>query len=112
MQERVFVSSFNHRSMALFKRLCPEVECGLLYSAPMVRTVAYAARAGADAMHPRFDILKRSPALVEKLHAAGVKVNAWTVDEPADVRAMLALGVDCIISDWPDRLVSEARGRI
>lgn len=42
MQEQVFISSFNHHSMSIFKSLCPEVETGLLYSSPLVNTPEYA----------------------------------------------------------------------
>jgi len=31
--------------------------------------------------------------------------SSWTVNEEADMKAMAALGVDGIISDYPDRLV-------
>jgi len=31
----------------------------------------------------------------------------WTVNEPADIRRMLAMGVDGIISDRPDRVLQE-----
>ena len=34
MQDRVFVSSFNHISMQKFKELCPDIKTGLLYDKP------------------------------------------------------------------------------
>jgi len=34
--------------------------------------------------------------------AAGVRVSAWTVNEEADVRRMVDLGVDVVMSDRPD----------
>ncbi len=36
--------------------------------------------------------------------ALGLKVVVWTVNEPADMATMIALGVDGIITDYPDRL--------
>ena len=35
---------------------------------------------------------------------AGVKIGAWTVNEPADIERMVALGVDAICTDFPNRL--------
>jgi glycerophosphoryl diester phosphodiesterase len=37
-------------------------------------------------------------------HTLGLKVVVWTVNEEADMKRMIALGVDGIISDYPDRL--------
>lgn len=46
--------------------------------------------------------------LVTKAHTLGVRVIPWTVNEPADMRRLLALGVDGIITDYPNR-IKEAR---
>jgi glycerophosphoryl diester phosphodiesterase len=43
--------------------------------------------------------------LVKEAHAHHVAVLPWTVNKEADLKAMAALGVDGIISDYPDRLV-------
>jgi glycerophosphoryl diester phosphodiesterase len=37
--------------------------------------------------------------LVAQAHAAGLAVNVWTVNAPADLAAMVALGVDAVITD-------------
>ena len=41
---------------------------------------------------------------VKEAQSLGLKVVVWTVNEPADMRRMIELGVDGIISDYPDRL--------
>ena len=38
---------------------------------------------------------------VEHAHAHDLVVHVWTIDEPAEMRALLALGVDGIVSDYP-----------
>jgi glycerophosphoryl diester phosphodiesterase len=43
--------------------------------------------------------------LVKEAHEHKVAVLPWTVNEEAEMKAMAALGVDGIISDYPDRLV-------
>ena len=40
----------------------------------------------------------------------GLKVIPWTVNEPADIARVLAMNVDGLISDYPDR-VRQALGR-
>jgi len=51
---------------------------------------------------------------VAAAHAAGAEIHAWTINDEAEMRALLALGCDGIISDFPAvarRVVDGARGR-
>ena len=41
---------------------------------------------------------------VAQAHDLGLTVSVWTVNTRADIEAMLDLGVDSIISDFPDRV--------
>lgn len=53
-----------------------------------------------------------TPALVEEAHAKGLTVLPWTVNNPADMEPLIDMGVDGIITDYPDRLrrVMAAKG--
>ncbi len=51
---------------------------------------------------------------VEEAHRRNIPVHVWTVDDAADMRRLLAMGVDAIQTDRPDRLarvLHEVRGR-
>ena len=52
-------------------------------------------------VHPRSDAV--DAAFMRRAREHGVQVNAWTVNELAEMRRLMALGVDGIITDWPDR---------
>lgn len=51
-------------------------------------------------------------AALEEAHALGLRVLTWTVNNPADMKRLIELGVDGIVTDYPDRLrkVVLARG--
>jgi len=41
--------------------------------------------------------------LVSRMHEMGFKVNVWTVDDRAKIKALFEMGVDGVITDYPDR---------
>jgi len=47
---------------------------------------------------------------VKVAHARGLWVDAWTIDDPAEMQMLIAIGVDGIITDRPD-LLMEVLGR-
>lgn len=56
-----------------------------------------------DIYSPHFSLIDAAD--IEKLHKRNVEVVVWTVNDRADISAVLALGVDGVISDYPDRVM-------
>jgi glycerophosphoryl diester phosphodiesterase len=77
---------------------------GLLFDTGGEDMVKEGVRVGARQIGPRGDCV--SPELVADAHRRGLKVITWTINEPAQMRAMAAAGVDGIITNYPDRLVA------
>lgn len=71
------------------------------------RIVGLLARAEATVASLNHSLLTR--AIVERCHAAGIPVVAWTVDDPARVEQVLALGVDAVVSNEPRVVVARLR---
>lgn len=65
--------------------------------------------AGGSIWSPYFGDLTRTA--VEEAHQLGLKVVVWTVNEARDIARMIDLGIDGVISDYPDRLREVAAGR-
>jgi glycerophosphoryl diester phosphodiesterase len=69
---------------------------------PAEALAAAAASAGADILSPKHVLLDGE--LLRSAHAHGLPVTVWTVNEPAEMRRFVDLGVDAIVTDYPDRL--------
>jgi glycerophosphoryl diester phosphodiesterase len=97
---RLVVQSFDWDSMRRFHRLLPDVPIGLL------GTPSTAALPGlatfADQVNPPYTGL--TSAYVKRVHSLGMKVFAWTVDDPDVMRRLLTYQVDGIITNKPDVL--------
>ncbi|MEU5743497.1 glycerophosphodiester phosphodiesterase, partial [Streptomyces tendae] len=56
----------------------------------------------ADQINPQHTVTDQT--LVDRVHQLGMDINVWTVDEPGAIRTMAGLGVDGIITDYPQTL--------
>lgn len=108
LRERLLISSFELDAVAWLKRQLPWLRVGALFSGSQWRKEDMIARAldlSAEALHPNIRLI--TPDLVEHAHAAGLRVNVWTANRRQTIRRLLALGVDGIFSDLPERVVIE-----
>lgn len=108
--ERTGIGCFDHRSLRAVRRLEPRLATTVLVAntAP-VAPVELCRQAGALTYGPDFTFIDRR--MVELLHAEGLRVVPWTVNEPKDWERLLTWGVDGITTDFPDRLALLLRER-
>lgn len=101
LQHQVLFSSFYAHNLRHARRLLPEVPCGLLAWSGWMGFPArsWGWRSGYAALHPH--LADTDGGLVERLHAAGRRLNVWTVNSEAEMGFMIRLGVDGIITDDP-----------
>jgi len=102
--ERILVSSFHPRAIALWRRRAPGVRAGLLFerasSLPLRR--AWALRwLRPFSAHP--EAVLCTPETVKRWHQRGFHVNVWTVDDAAALRRFREMQVDGIITNHPAR---------
>ena len=115
MQDKVLVASFHQDAMDAFRTACPEVATSITQNEVIdffVRqTLGMAASyspAGQAVQAPemRSGLRVLSEGFVKDAQQRGMDVHAWTINETADMQRMIDLGVDGIITDYPDRLLA------
>jgi glycerophosphoryl diester phosphodiesterase len=107
MKNRIHVLSFNAESLRKIKELDASIPTVFLVAKPNENPVQATLKIPADELgilHTR-----ATPALVEEAHRSGILISVWTVDQPEDMKRMMALGVDRITTNYPDRLIQQLR---
>ncbi len=129
--ERVTVQSFDWRTLREVKKLAPEMSTACLtIESPNLNTIT-PDTSGASPWHAGLKRVDHGGSLPRMVQAAGcniwspfwrnvtpeniaetqalkLKIIPWTVNDPAEIERVAVLGVDGIITDYPDR----ARGAL
>ncbi len=106
---RVVILSFDPSTLDSVHRLDSTMMTGFLCEHPSNDLVERTVRAGARQLVARGDLI--TPTVIEKAHHAGLQVVAWTINEPEQMLRLIDVGVNGIITDYPDRLLSILRDR-
>jgi glycerophosphoryl diester phosphodiesterase len=105
MVDETIVISFEHPTARRVKELAPEITAGILYRCRPIDVVGMAREAGVEALLPHWSDCRIED--VARAHQSGFSVHAWATSEPDEIRALLAMGVDSICSNHPDRVFAE-----
>ncbi|HOM58141.1 MAG TPA: glycerophosphodiester phosphodiesterase family protein [Candidatus Latescibacteria bacterium] len=97
-EDRVIIACFDDATLRWAEHYLPACERLALgqSTAERIRTTHINA--------PSFE--QADEAFVKAVHETHGAVWLWTVDQPADIRNVIALGVDGIISNYPDRVLA------
>ncbi len=113
-QSRVLVSSFDERRRRAALSLLPGVVssssarlfavallAGKLGLSPVVRR-ALRGLVAVQVPEKAIGLRITTPRMIRLLHAAGVEIHVWTVNDPVRMNELLDLGIDGIVSDRAD----------
>ncbi|WP_286786236.1 MULTISPECIES: glycerophosphodiester phosphodiesterase [Pseudomonas] len=111
-RDKVIVASFHERSLQLFRELCPGVATAA--GPTSVRLLAALNWVGlAGVLSPSYQVLQIPPRsgdaqlasarLFASARARGLAVQLWTINEQPEMRQLLDMGADGLITDYPER---------
>jgi len=111
--DRVIVSSFNPISLLRVRWADHRIPIALLYSPDLPVFLSdgwFVPVLRPEALHPRYDMVDE--AYMARAKNKGYRINVWTVNEAAEMKRLIDLGVDEIITDRPDllRQILQERG--
>ncbi|MBR1872052.1 MAG: DUF5110 domain-containing protein [Bacteroidales bacterium] len=98
--ERVMFISFNYDACLRIAQVAPEFTNQYLMGD---KTPEEVFADGINGIDYGFWVFDKNPDWVERAHKLGMSVNAWTVDNAADIQRMIDMGVDCITTNEPLR---------
>ena len=110
IEEQVVVQSFNPQTVERVKRLAPHLPSSLLIGElPTTpsrvrarRLVSQVLEVGANTLSIWHATL--TPSLIEEMRKRGIAVWAWTVDEEITMRDLAMMGVQGLVTNYPDVL--------
>ena len=100
--ENFIISSFNWDELRAMRKLNKNVAIAVLTEDDPLDAIEVGKELNAVAINPYFKNLDADVA--KKIKEAGFKIYTWTVNEPEDIVAMKNLGVDGIITNFPERI--------
>jgi len=100
--DRVIIFSFNYETVLRMKSALPEVRCGFLMEKWQPEMISDLSAAGIGYLHPWYGCI--TPERMAEAKDCGIGVNTWTVNEEEDIREMFRMGVDAVITNYPDRV--------
>jgi glycerophosphoryl diester phosphodiesterase len=102
-KDRVAVISFDFNVCAMMKREIPDLPVYWLHytlsGSYRSKWIDAAGEAGLDGLNFRYKGISRE--YVEAVHAAGLKMFAWAVDEPEEAARLIKFGIDGITTNRP-----------
>ncbi len=105
--ERCLFVTGNVEALRLLRGLSAEARIGLTWVQGASAPLALLEELRAEYWNPMFGLV--TPAGVAAVHAAGLLVSTWTVDDPRDLSRMVEAGVDAVVSNRVEELVAFVR---
>ncbi len=107
IQNRVIIQSFDPRSLKIVSQKYPTMRLSLLIENQKIPVKGFGKQYGFKPNILSPDYLLLTKEIVDSLHKRHIKVIPWTVDDIDSAKKLYQMGVDGIITDYPDRITTE-----
>lgn len=97
-EDSCYITSFSYAAVKKVKQLNPEIKTGLI--ANVATTTAFTQLKYIDALSVNHLLVNAT--VVNDVHQNGKRIFVWTVDNKNEMKNLMALGVDNIITNRPD----------
>src|SRR3954463_14631295 len=101
------VMSFSPVALTRVKKLAPDLEVVLLLDRQYPWKVATGVLGPGWIAGPGIDLLREHPRLGRRLRKNGRRIHVWTVNTPEDLDLCVSLGVEAVITDYPQRTLKQ-----
>ena len=99
IENSCYVTSFSYNALKYVKKANPHIKTGII--ANVATTIAFTKLKYIDALSMNYIFVNHT--VVNNAHQNGKRIFVWTVDTKSDIEKMIALGVDNIITNAPDK---------
>tara|TARA_B110000444_G_scaffold104868_1_gene99118 strand:- start:20558 stop:21316 length:759 start_codon:yes stop_codon:yes gene_type:complete len=99
---KILISSFNWEELEIFYSVNSEVSIAILTEDDPLDAIPIAKQLNAVAINPEYVSLNTGN--IDKIKKEGLKIFTWTVNDPQEIKDVITLGVDGIITDFPERV--------
>jgi len=103
-EDEFIISSFKWGELEKIRELNTTIPIAVLVNSNVnpIDALPFAKKVKAIAVNPYFKDLNQEN--IQEIHSNGFKVFPYTVNELDDIERMIKLGVDAIITDYPERV--------
>ncbi|NKI26109.1 glycerophosphodiester phosphodiesterase [Arenibacter sp. 6A1] len=100
--DNFLISSFRWDELKQMRALNKQIGIAILVEGDPLKALPIAKELGAEAINPHYKELSLEN--VKEIRKGGFKIYPWTVNSRKDIKSMQGMGVDGIITNFPERI--------
>ena len=101
-EENVLLSSFDWDELLILRSVSQEIPIGVLIDGNPLLALKFAEEVKATSINSDYKFLNKNN--IELINSMGYKLFPYTVNDKDEMKKLISLGVDGIITDYPDKL--------